>query len=275
MNESQTIYYNLFRRAIRPALDTFIDTSIQHPEWVPEDGPCVVVSNHRSDLDPFMLISNIKRPVNWLGASYLFNIPLANVFFKNIGVIPVSKYPSEIRAAFDKATVALEKGQCVGIFPEGWEYIAQNQFDWSVGQFQTGFARIAIKTKAPVVPIALLGLLEKRMLQPFPPFIRKILEYPIEMQYIRDRCVYQKLHINVGRPIHPPEGADPEDKEQVKAFTVQIQEAVTELYNVIPRDVIGFEDIVPKPAGPPEPEPVEEPTEASPEGDPAPEGNPE
>jgi len=239
----------MFQKIMRPVYDITIDTSILNPQFVPEDGPCVLVANHRSDLDPFIIMVNVKRPINWLGASYLWNIPFVKDFLNGIGAIPISKYKSEINEAFDIAAKLLTKGQAVGIFPEGWEYIAANQFDWSVGEFQTGFARIAMQTNAPVLPLAMMGLSEKRGVQAFPPFIRKILDYPIEMQYIKDRCVYQKLHINVGRPIPCPENADHTDRDAVRAFTEKVNGVVKELYNAMPT-VSGFENLLPKPAGP-------------------------
>lgn len=253
LNERHVVNYKLFQKIMKPIYDITIDISIMNPQYVPEDGPCVLVANHRSDLDPFIIMANIKRPINWLGASYLWNIPFVNGFLNALGAIPISKYKSEIEDAFDTAAKMLRKGQAVGIFPEGWAYIAANQFDWSVGEFQTGFARIAMQTGAPVLPVALMGLSEKRAVQPFPPFIRKILEYPIEMQYIKDRCVYQKLHINVGKPIPCPANADFNDREAVKAFTKKVNEVVAELYNAMP-SVAGFENITPKPAGPRPPE---------------------
>ena len=250
MNQFQAANYRRFQKIFHPIYDTLIDTSIRHPEWVPEDGPFVLVSNHRSDLDPFIIMTNVKRPINWMGASYLWNIPIVKDFISGIGAIPISKYRSEIRNAFDRAADMLEQGQAVGIFPEGWDYIAENQFDWRVGEFQTGFARIAMETGAPVVPVAMMGLNGFRMAQPFPPFIRKIFDYPIEMQYIKDRCVYRKLHINVGRPVPCPENADSEDRDAVAEFTKQIRQKVCELYEDIPRDVAGFENIEPKTAVP-------------------------
>ena len=206
-----------------------------------------------SDLDPFIILTNVRRPVNWLGASYLWNMPGGKWFMDNMGAIPVSKYKSDILKAFDTAAAELEKGQAVGIFPEGWDYIAENQFDWSVGKFNTGFARIAIQTGSPVVPMALLGLEEVRMPQAFPPFIRKMLDYPVEMQYIKDRCAYRKLHINVGKPVYPPKGADVKDREAVASFTECVNEIVADLYCEIPR-IAGFENIEPRPAGPRWPE---------------------
>jgi 1-acyl-sn-glycerol-3-phosphate acyltransferase len=259
VNARQELNYQMFQKYAKYFYDIFIDTSVMNPHYVPEEGPCVVVANHRSDTDPFLLMVNIKRPINWLGASYLWNIPIAKDFISGLGAIPVSKYQSVIRKAFEKAEALLNDGQAVGIFPEGWDYISANQFDWSVGKFQSGFARIALAAKAPVVPIAMMGLDEIRMPQAFPPFIRKLLDYPIEMQYIKDRCVYRKLHINVGRPIPCPENADPEDKRAVSKFTEKVNQVVVDLYNKIPKDIAGFEKIVPKPAGPrpPEPNPYE------------------
>lgn len=271
MNESQVKSYKFARKLMKLTFDVFIDSSIKNPQYVPEEGPCVIVSNHRSDLDPFLIMANIKRPINWMGASYLWNIPIFRQYLKNTAAIPVSKFQSEIREAFATAAHRLEDGEAVGIFPEGWDYISSNQFDWSVGSFQTGFARIALQTGSPVVPIALLGLDEIRVPQPFPPFMRKLLDFPFEMQYIKDRCVYRKLHINVGRPIPCPDGYDYTDREAVKLFTDEVNKRVVELYNSIPRDVAGFETIEPHPAGPPpvEPEPAPdiEPEDAAAQGE--------
>ncbi|HOO57124.1 MAG TPA: lysophospholipid acyltransferase family protein [bacterium] len=255
MKESQEISYRKFRKLFKLFYDTFIDVSIQNPQNVPEDGPFIVVANHRSDIDPFLLISNIKRPINWLGASYLWNIPLAGLFFDSIGAIPISKYQSEIRMGFDAAVEALEDGQGVGIFPEGWDYIAENQFDWNVGRFQTGFARIALKANSPVVPVAMMGLDEIRMRQPFPPFLRKLFDYPFEMQYIKDRCVYKKVHINVGKPIPCPENADIDNHKDLREFADLVHDSVVDLYNAIPKE---FGNIEPHTAVVPEPEPDED-----------------
>ncbi len=228
-----------------------IDTSILNPQYVPEEGPCIIVANHRSDLDPFLILFNVQRPISWMAASYLWNMPVFKQLMDNLGAIPISKFQSEIRHALSKADEILENGGAIGIFPEGWDYIAQNQFDWSVGKFQTGFARIALRTGAPVVPMAILGLDEIRVRNPLPPFMRKIFGFPIEMQYIKDRCVYRKIHINVGKPIPVPAGADPEDRDAIMAFTELVNDRVRELYNELPRSIAGFENIEPKPAGPP------------------------
>lgn len=252
MNDIQMKYYRRFRRTISPALEMMIDTSVRNPQLVPEEGPCIIVSNHRSDVDPFLLITNLKRPINFFAGSYLWNIPVFKNLLNNLGAIPVSKFRSEINASFITAEELLKDGQAVCIFPEGWDYICENQFDWSVGKFNTGFARIAAQTGAPVVPIALQGLNELRVPNPLPPFIRKMLDFPFEMQYIKDRCMYRKLHINVGKPIKVPEGLDPKNRESIDKFTEHVNEAVRELYNHIPRDVAGFEEIQPQPAGPPE-----------------------
>ena len=251
MNEQQIIYYRFMQKALRLFLNLSIDSSINNPQNVPDEGPFVLVSNHRSDQDPFLILSSVRRPINFLAASYLWNIPGSRQLMRMLGGIPVSKHKSDIKRAFEKAVECLEKGEGVGVFPEGWEYISKNLFDWSVGDFQTGFARIALQTGAPVVPVALQGLSERRGKQPFSPFIRRIMDYPIELQYVDERCVYQKLNINVGRPIPCPEGADPKDREAVNAFTKQVNDAVRALYDELPK-VPGFEHIVPRPAGPSE-----------------------
>lgn len=244
MNSTQENNYRAFRKLIKPFFDITIDSSISNPQYIPDEGPGILISNHRSDLDPFLIMVNSYRPVNWIGAKYLWNIPFLNYLFDGIGAIPVSKRKVEIHSAIDSAIECLEDGQLVGIFPEGWDYIAQNQFDWSVGKFQTGFARMAFQTGAPIVPMALLGLREQRGSQAFSPRLRKLFDFPIELQYIKARVVYKKLHINVGRPIPCPDGADPGDYKAVKDFAEHVNEAVRQLYEDIPDNIVGgFDNI--------------------------------
>ena len=251
MNEQQIINYRFMQKALKLFLNMGIDSSIMNPQYVPDEGPFVLVANHRSDQDPFLILSSVRRPINFLAASYLWNIPGSRQLMQMLGGIPVSKHRSDIKRAFDKAVACLKAGQGVGVFPEGWDYISKNLFDWSVGDFQTGFARIALQTGAPVVPVAMQGLDERRGKQPFAPFMRRIMDYPIELQYVDERCEYKKLNINVGKPIPCPKGADPNDHDAVNAFTKQVNDAVRALYEELPR-VPGFAHIVPHPAGPSE-----------------------
>ncbi len=245
MDSAHEKNYKLFSNLIKPAFDITIDSSISNPQYIPDEGSGILISNHRSDLDPFLIMVNSYRPVNWIGARYLWNIPFLNLLFDGIGAIPISKRKKDIHEAIDKAIECLEDGQLVGIFPEGWDYIAQNQFDWSVGKFQTGFARMAFQTGAPIVPIAMLGLKEQRGIQAFSPRIRKFFDYPIELQYIKGRVVYKKIHINVGKPIPCPTDADPDNYKSVKEFAQHVNEVVRQLYEDIPENVVGFDRFEP------------------------------
>ena len=103
MQKTQETNYRLMSAAVKPVFDLFTDNSISHPQRVPETGPGIIVANHRCDIDAFYIMANIRRPVNWIGASYLWNIPLLPVLLDAVGGIPISRFQSEARAAVDAA----------------------------------------------------------------------------------------------------------------------------------------------------------------------------
>lgn len=197
-------FYKNFSNLLRPTFDVMTDFSIENPHMVPNTGPGIVVCNHKSDMDPFLILSNIKRPIHWFAGSYLYNIPVWGGIMKKLGAIPVSKDKEEIKAAFEIAGEILEDGGLVGVFPEGWEYISEGRFNAPIGRFQTGFVRLAVQSGAPIIPMALVPIRARAESQPLPPWIRKLLEFPYELQYNPSRLAFQKVHLLVGRPLTIP-----------------------------------------------------------------------
>ena len=112
---------------------TGVTLTVEGLENIPKEGPCVFVGNHRS----------------------YYDIPLLNRWMKLLGCVFVQR--DDLRAsvrALNDATAIVESGRSFVIFPEGTRYKGE---DGGVGEFKNGAFRIAVKTGAPVIPVAITG----------------------------------------------------------------------------------------------------------------------
>ena len=122
---------------------------------IPKDTACVFVGNHRSYYDIPLLLAGLDRPHGILAKEELEKIPLLNRWMKLLGCVFVQR--DDVRAsvrALNDATAIVESGRSFVIFPEGTRYKGE---EGGAGEFKQGAFRIAVKTGAPVVPVAITG----------------------------------------------------------------------------------------------------------------------
>ena len=119
--------YLLTRALGKAGLGIFFQSiEVQHPERIGERGPAVFVANHpNSIMDALVLGVAIPRKVNYLAHAGLFRPRLAHWFLRQCGVIPVHRRQddpdkmSQNISAFQACYENEEKGETIGIFPEG------------------------------------------------------------------------------------------------------------------------------------------------------------
>jgi len=138
-----TIFFYIFKYLCR--------WKIEGTENIPKEGPAVVVANHVSYWDAVVLAVAIPRRIYFMGHSGLFKIPVFAQIIKALGAFPVDREKSD-RAALRAAMEILNRGDVLGIFPEGTRVR-----DGNLGNFKMGAAMIAAKTNAPLVPVALIN----------------------------------------------------------------------------------------------------------------------
>ncbi|NEA35278.1 lysophospholipid acyltransferase family protein [Streptomyces sp. SID13031] len=153
-------WFGLVVAIVKPFMLIWTKRDFRGRENVPRTGGLVFVTNHISHFDPFVLgmyIWECRRIPRLLGKASLFKLPIAGRIITSAGQIPVYRDSAEAADAFRAAVAAVEKGECVGVYPEGT--ITRDPELWPMTG-KTGAARIALMTGCPVIPIANWGAQE-------------------------------------------------------------------------------------------------------------------
>lgn len=112
----------------------------------------VVVSNHQSQADPF-LISGLPWEMKWLGKDVLFRIPFIGWSMSLAGDIPVHRGNRDsAKGAMQICANYLQSGMPVMIFPEGTRSREEEMLPFKHGAF-----RLAIENGSDILPLAVHG----------------------------------------------------------------------------------------------------------------------
>ena len=110
---------------------------------LPGHGPTIVVANHESMLDPFILGCALDRDLRFLAMAELWRFRLLAWVADGLGGIRVERGQGD-RDALAEARAALENGEAVAIFPQGAVRMP--------GRRHRGAAKLAVVTGAPISP---------------------------------------------------------------------------------------------------------------------------
>ena len=88
---------------------------------VPAHGPCLVIANHACWGDPLFLEKVLPRPTTPMMTSRFYDLPVLRFWMRHFGVIRVPEQPLKKETPeVQEAIAALERGECLVIFPEGY-----------------------------------------------------------------------------------------------------------------------------------------------------------
>lgn len=121
-------------------------------EQAPRKGAVILVSNHISNVDPPILAAVLPRRVVFMAKEELYyGRNLFGFLTRGFGAFPVRRGEVD-RKALKLALMALERGNVLGVFPEGTRSPnAQMQ------EAQLGAAWIALESGASVLPVGIWG----------------------------------------------------------------------------------------------------------------------
>ena len=139
----------------------------------------VIVSNHQSQYDIFVLYGWLGIDFKWVMKQELRKVPALGIACEKIGHIFIDR--SNTAAALHSLNEAKSKivnGTSVIFFPEG-----TRRRDHRLGTFKKGAFRTAIDQQLPLLPITVIGtrdILPARTLHLFPGTARMVVHPPIE-----------------------------------------------------------------------------------------------
>jgi 1-acyl-sn-glycerol-3-phosphate acyltransferase len=145
------IVYWLVRALFQPVFHLYFRMSRIGREHIPQSGPVIFASNHRSFLDPFVIATIARRPMYYVAKRELFRNRLAGWWLNSLGAFPVDRGAGDTEM-IATAKAILARGDTVLIFPEG-----TRTRPGALGRPKRGVGRLALETGAPVVPVAVFG----------------------------------------------------------------------------------------------------------------------
>ena len=173
----------------------FYQAEIKGLENVPKDGALIFCGNHRSYLDPPLMVVTAKRDMKFLAKEELYK----NKFLAFLGwafeAIPVKRDEKDVSAIKNSLKV-LKNGECIALFPEG----TRNGLEKGEKP-KDGVAFFAVRSGAKVVPCGIKGGTKKN----------------------------RKVTITYGKPLDYSKYKGSKDKEVLDEVTEEIMDKIIEL----------------------------------------------
>ncbi|SDJ20935.1 1-acyl-sn-glycerol-3-phosphate acyltransferase [Frankineae bacterium MT45] len=150
--------FQVLEYTLAPALRAIYQPEVAGYEYVPRTGPVIFAANHLSFADQVFTPLAARRQVLYFAKAEYFNTGglrgrVTAAAFRGLGQVAVERDdPRAAAATIDEGAHLLSQGRALGIYPEG-----TRSPDGRLYKFRTGVARLALRTGAPVVPVALIG----------------------------------------------------------------------------------------------------------------------
>jgi len=233
LDVNQLLLYESLRFAIAPMMKFQLRLKIEGQRNVPDAGPAIIVCNHRSAFDPVIIAYAVRnRYINFGAASWSWTLPVYKQVHQWLGAFPLNLSGGKgIEEQLGRGLELLKDGEIVGLFPEGGETILDPGKVDRIKRFKTGFARLALEARVPVIPAAVIGLVERR-LPPVPaPIVEKVMKQPnVGKNY--SSVMYRRARCRIGVPLDLGDLYDqPVTKPLLDLITTKVRSIVINLYN--------------------------------------------
>lgn len=143
--------YKVARALVRPTVAPFFRFEVSGEERLPLTGPALLAVNHQSDIDPLFVGLAVARPLHYMTEAEKFARPVLPHVISRLGSFPIVRGEADLGGM--RATLRLlAAGEAVVIFPEGGPFREGRPHE-----FHPGVGMIAVRSGAPVYPLALSG----------------------------------------------------------------------------------------------------------------------
>jgi 1-acyl-sn-glycerol-3-phosphate acyltransferase len=168
--------YRVAGVVVKPLMRAWFRMRVEGAAQVPPNGPLILASNHRSNMDPVLLAAAVRRPVAFMAKAELFVWPLGAIL-RLIGQFPVQRGGID-REALRRTSAVLAQGWVLGLFPEG------TRGEGSFASVHPGLAYVLLRERCPVLPVAIFGTERVRRRFGWLPFaspVRIVIGPPIDL----------------------------------------------------------------------------------------------
>ena len=192
---------------------------------IPHDAAVVVVSNHRSFMDPMMLMVGLGHPLRTACHHYMGQVPLLREVVELVGCFPLARQSERGATFIRQGKQALNTNHWLAVFPEGAEPMVDLTAPGEVRKFQPGFAHLLLRANIPnlvVLPVAIASQQE----QVSATIPLKILHWfdPSEALFnqwtLHPMVIYERVNLLIGRPywVTPKRQAQYQGKQTKKGI---------------------------------------------------------
>jgi 1-acyl-sn-glycerol-3-phosphate acyltransferase len=209
---------------------TYFRVRVHGIENVPPRGRAMLVGNHSGGyaIDGAMVLASMMmdmdppRLAHGMAEKFLNTMPVSSLWTNRVG---------QLTGLPEHAVRLLEDDRLLMVFPEGARGTAKlHSQRWSLIEFGTGFMRLALQTKSPIVPLAFIGggdvlptvmnlyKLGKLFGAPYIPITPYLLPVPLP----------KPCEIVYGEPMHF-EGRGDEDDHVIEAKVAQVKARIGQL----------------------------------------------
>lgn len=200
LNQGSFLYRTL-KLILSPILRLLYRVRAEGLDDFPPTGPVIVAGNHLSFMDSLFIPLCVPRRMIYLAKAEYFESRKTAWFFRALGMIPVKREIKEqTEAALQSGNEVLGAGGVLGLYPEG-----TRSPDGRLYRGRTGVARLTLRSRAPVIPVGLVGS-------------REVMPKQAKMPRL-----WGRVRVNFGRPIHFDRYLDREaDRFVLRAVTDEI-----------------------------------------------------
>jgi len=146
LSKGEIMFYKIMRALVR-VIFLMLGMKSEGLDNIPNEGAVIIAANHLSIWDPIVIGAAVQRPINFMAKAELFRNSLFAFILRHLNAFPVKRGSAD-RSALRNSLDLLNQGQVLGIFPEGTRNTD------GLAKVQNGTAMIALKSGAPIVPVA-------------------------------------------------------------------------------------------------------------------------
>ena len=148
VTEKRGFLYEFTRVLAIILFHTIMPVKFHHRERLLQDPPFILIANHRHALDPIAMAMGIpKQQIVFLAKKELGKTPFTQNLMTRLHCILVDRHNVDMEA-MRACMKAVKMKKILLIFPEGTRH-----HEGEMEQIETGTALIAMRSKAPVIPI--------------------------------------------------------------------------------------------------------------------------